>query len=204
VLVAIRPNPAQPVSAQQNGPTEDSSIRELLSSTDIARILDRIAHQILERSGEAAEAGRVLLLGIPTRGAVLAERLAERLTAFAGLRIAAGSLDITLYRDDLRRQGPRALEATVIPDGGIDDKIVVLVDDVLFSGRTVRAGLDALRDHGRPAAVQLAVLVDRGHRQLPLRADYVGKNIPTALGDDVAVRMKEVDGYDSVELRRAP
>ncbi|MEO5832102.1 MAG: bifunctional pyr operon transcriptional regulator/uracil phosphoribosyltransferase PyrR [Nakamurella sp.] len=185
-------------------PTQDSPIRELLSSADIARIVDRIAHQILERSGEAAEAGDVVLLGIPTRGNVLADRLAARLTTFTGRGFRAGSLDITLYRDDLRRRAPRALAATVIPEGGIDERIVVLVDDVLFSGRTVRAALDALRDHGRPAEVQLAVLVDRGHRQLPLRADYVGKNIPTALGDDIAVRFVEVDGRDAVELRRAP
>jgi hypothetical protein len=116
---------------------------------------------------------------------------------------AVGALDITLYRDDLRRRPPRALEETRIPAGGIDDAIVVLVDDVLYSGRTIRAALDALRDHGRPAVVQLAVLVDRGHRQLPIRADYVGKNIPTAFGDDVAVRLTEIDGIDSVELARA-
>lgn len=202
--MSTRPSPAQPVSAPMGGSTEDPSVRELLTGVDIARIVDRIAHQILERTGDAAEAGEVVLLGIPTRGTVLADRLAARLSAFAGRPFAAGSLDITLYRDDLRRRAPRALAATVIPDGGIDERIVVLVDDVLFSGRTVRAALDALRDHGRPAQVQLAVLVDRGHRQLPLRADYVGKNIPTALGDDVAVRFAEVDGRDAVELRRAP
>ncbi len=202
--MSTRPHPAQPVSAPAAGPAEVSAIRELLTGADIARIVDRIAHQILERTGEAADAGEVVLLGIPTRGSVLADRLAERLSTFAGRPFTAGSLDITLYRDDLRRRAPRALAATVIPDGGIDERIVVLVDDVLFSGRTVRAAMDALRDHGRPAQVQLAVLVDRGHRQLPLRADYVGKNIPTALGDDVAVRFAEVDGRDAVELRRAP
>jgi pyrimidine operon attenuation protein/uracil phosphoribosyltransferase len=202
--VSTRPHPAQPVSVPLPEPAQDSSVRELLSAADIARIVDRIAHQILERSGEAVDTDQVVLLGIPTRGTVLADRLAARLSTFAGRPFRAGSLDITLYRDDLRRRAPRALEATVIPDGGIDERIVVLVDDVLFSGRTVRAALDALRDHGRPAQVQLAVLVDRGHRQLPLRADYVGKNIPTALGDDVAVRLVEVDGRDAVELRRAP
>ena len=145
----------------------------------------------------------MVLLGIPTRGVFLARRLAERLTAFAGRPTAVGSLDITLYRDDLRRHPPRALEETRLPDGGIDDAVVILVDDVLYSGRTVRAALDALRDHGRPAVVQLAVLVDRGHRQLPIRADYVGKNIPTAFGDDVAVHLVEIDGMDSVELARA-
>ena len=164
-----------------------------------ARTIDRIAHQILERNGDRP----VVLLGIPTRGVYLARRLAERLTAFADRPTAVGSLDITLYRDDLRRHPPRALEETRLPVGGVDDAIVILVDDVLYSGRTIRAALDALRDHGRPAVVQLAVLVDRGHRQLPIRADYVGKNIPTAFGDDVAVHLVEIDGMDSVELARA-
>ena len=174
---------------------------EILGPGDIARTIDRIAHQILERNG----ARPVVLLGIPTRGVYLARRLGERLDAFAAGtdRVAVGSLDITLYRDDLRRRPPRALLETSIPRGGIDDAVVVLVDDVLYSGRTIRAALDALRDHGRPAVVQLAVLVDRGHRQLPIRADYVGKNIPTALGDDVAVRLAESDGRDAVELVRA-
>jgi len=174
----------------------------LLSAADIGRTIDRIAHQILERT-DSTYGADVVLLGIPTRGAVLARRLAERLAVFAGRSFPVGSLDITLYRDDLRRKAPRALAETVLPPGGIDDVLVVLVDDVLFSGRTVRAALDALRDHGRPAAVQLAVLVDRGHRQLPLRADYVGKNIPTGPADSVAVRLVEVDGVDAVELRRA-
>ena len=173
-------------------------LTEILSRADIARTVDRIAHQILERNGDS----HVVLLGIPTRGVYLARRLADRLAAFSGRPAAVGSLDITLYRDDLRRNPPRALEETRLPDGGIDDAIVVLVDDVLYSGRTVRAALDALRDHGRPAVVQLAVLVDRGHRQLPIRADYVGKNIPTAFGDDVSVRLVETDGSDSVELAR--
>jgi pyrimidine operon attenuation protein / uracil phosphoribosyltransferase len=201
-MVPTRPEPA--VSDPPIGATADPPVRGLLTRADIARIVDRIAHQILERTADAAEGGNVLLLGIPTRGVILAHRLAARLTVFTGRAFTAGSLDITLYRDDLRRRAPRALASTVIPAGGLDDKIVVLIDDVLFSGRTVRAALDALRDYGRPSVVQLAVLVDRGHRQLPLRADYVGKNIPTALGDAVAVRLDEVDGYDAVELRRAP
>lgn len=174
---------------------------EILGPGDIARTIDRIAHQILERNGDRP----VVLLGIPTRGVFLARRLGARLDAFAAGSdpVGVGSLDITLYRDDLRRRPPRALLETSIPRGGIDDAVVVLVDDVLYSGRTIRAALDALRDHGRPAVVQLAVLVDRGHRQLPIRADYVGKNIPTALGDDVAVRLAETDGRDAVELVRA-
>jgi pyrimidine operon attenuation protein/uracil phosphoribosyltransferase len=174
-------------------------LTEILGPADIARTIDRIAHQILERNGE----GQVILLGIPTRGVYLARRLAERVSAFAGRPTPVGALDITLYRDDLRLHPPRALEETSIPAGGIDNAIVVLVDDVLYSGRTIRAALDALRDHGRPAVVQLAVLVDRGHRQLPIRADYVGKNIPTAFGDDVAVQLTEIDDIDSVELARA-
>ncbi|SDO27697.1 pyrimidine operon attenuation protein / uracil phosphoribosyltransferase [Nakamurella panacisegetis] len=170
----------------------------LLSAADIGRTIDRIAHQILERTGDAS----VVLVGIPTRGVHLARRLAERLTAFTGRAYPVGSLDITLYRDDLRRRPPRALEETVLPESGIEGTTVILVDDVLYSGRTVRAALDALRDHGRPAVVQLAVLVDRGHRRLPIRADYVGKNIPTALADDVAVRLAESDGVDGVDLIR--
>jgi len=188
--------PASPSGATHPSP---EILTEILSQSDIARTVDRIAHQILERNGDR----HVVLLGIPTRGVHLASRLTDRLTAFSGRPAALGSLDITLYRDDLRRNPPRALEETRLPDGGIDDAIVVLVDDVLYSGRTVRAALDALRDHGRPAVVQLAVLVDRGHRQLPIRADYVGKNIPTAFGDDVSVRLVESDGCDSVELARA-
>jgi len=180
-------------------PAQPEIRTEILSRADIGRTIDRIAHQILERNGDRP----VVLLGIPTRGVYLARRLAERLTAFTGRPTAVGSLDITLYRDDLRRHPPRALEETRLPVGGVDDAVVVLVDDVLYSGRTIRAALDALRDHGRPAVVQLAVLVDRGHRQLPIRADYVGKNIPTAFGDDVAVHLVEIDSVDSVELARA-
>jgi pyrimidine operon attenuation protein / uracil phosphoribosyltransferase len=191
---------AAATTLSSHSPVPDSG--RLLTAADIGRTVDRIAHQILERTG-ATPGTDIVLIGIPTRGAVLARRLGERLAVFAGRPYPVGSLDITLYRDDLRRKAPRALAETVLPPGGIDDVVVVLVDDVLFSGRTVRAALDALRDHGRPAAVQLAVLVDRGHRQLPLRADYVGKNIPTALADSVAVRLVEVDGVDAVELRRA-
>ena len=186
------PDPAPPAARSRQG-------HQILGPADIARTVDRIAHQILERNGDQP----VVLLGIPTRGVFLARRLAARLGAFAGRPVAVGALDITLYRDDLRLHPPRALEETRLPDGGIENAVVVLVDDVLYSGRTVRAALDALRDHGRPSVVQLAVLVDRGHRQLPIRADYVGKNIPTAFGDDVAVRLTDIDGLDSVEVTRA-
>jgi pyrimidine operon attenuation protein/uracil phosphoribosyltransferase len=171
--------------------------KTILSDADINRILDRIAHQILEKTQGASD---VVLLGVATRGVPLAQRLAERVHGFEQLKLPVGTLDITLYRDDLSRQSTRAVGRTEVPNGGIDGLRVVLVDDVLFSGRTVRAALDALSDLGRPAAVQLAVLVDRGHRQLPIRADYVGKNIPTSLTEQVKVLLREVDGLDEVRL----
>jgi pyrimidine operon attenuation protein/uracil phosphoribosyltransferase len=166
----------------------------------VARIVDRMAHQIIERTAKSGMDGTgVALLGIPTRGVPLARRLAARVGMFAsGLRIAMGSLDTTLYRDDLHLRGVRPLGETVEPPGGITGRVVVLVDDVLYSGRTVRAALDALRDLGRPEAVQLAVLVDRGHRELPIRADYVGKNLPTATWQKVRVLLAETDGVDAV------
>jgi pyrimidine operon attenuation protein/uracil phosphoribosyltransferase len=159
-----------------------------------------MAHELLEKTGGGAD---VVLLGIPTRGTTLARRLAARMHAFEGVEVPTGSLDVTLYRDDLRLKRPRALVATDVPPGGVDGRLVVLVDDVLFSGRTVRAALDALADLGRPRAVQLAVLVDRGHRELPIRADYVGKNIPTSLVETVRVLLAEVDGRDAVLLGAA-
>ncbi|MBB4964596.1 pyrimidine operon attenuation protein/uracil phosphoribosyltransferase [Saccharothrix violaceirubra] len=140
-------------------------------------------------------------MGIPSRGAPLAVRLGGLIGEFSGREVPVGTLDITLYRDDLRRGPTRPLAATKVPDGGIDDRLVVLVDDVLFSGRTIRAALDALRDLGRPRAVQLAVLVDRGHRELPIRADYVGKNVPTARSEEVHVLLREFDDRDGVVLR---
>jgi pyrimidine operon attenuation protein/uracil phosphoribosyltransferase len=177
---------------------------QLLSASDVARTVARIAHQIIEKTAfEPAHADQVVLLGLPTRGVPLARRLGAAMREFAGASPSIGTLDATLYRDDLRRRPTRLLEPTSIPDGGVDDRLVVLVDDVLFSGRTVRAALDALRDHGRPRAVQLAVLVDRGHRELPIRADYVGKNVPTARTEQIAVLLAEIDGRDAVLLRRA-
>ena len=188
------------------GVTNAEGERELLSSADVTRTVARIAHEILEKTADSG--APVVLLGLPTRGIHLAHRLAERISAITGAggadpvhSVLTGTLDPTLYRDDLRRQPTRALAETDIPAGGIDDVIVVLVDDVLMSGRTVRAALDALRDHGRPRAVQLAVLVDRGHRELPIRADYVGKNVPTNRSEDVAVSLIESDGHDGVTLR---
>jgi pyrimidine operon attenuation protein / uracil phosphoribosyltransferase len=169
----------------------------VLGPEEIRRALSRVAHEILERTDGARD---VILLGIPTRGVPLARRLAARLTQVEGRPAAAGSLDITMYRDDLRMRPARTLGHTQVPPSGVDDKIVILVDDVLYSGRTVRAALDALGDIGRPRAVQLAVLVDRGHRELPIRADYVGKNLPTSQRELVQVLLNEVDGEDAVLL----
>ena len=176
----------------------------VLSAADVTRVVDRMAHQLIEKC--AGDDGRadVVLVGIPTRGAPLARRLAARVEAFSGSPVDVGTVDITLYRDDLRMRGVRALEETVLPEGGIDGRLVVLVDDVLYSGRSVRAALDALRDLGRPRAVQLAVLVDRGHRELPIRADYVGKNLPTSRSQSVRVRLVEVDGVDEVVVTEEP
>jgi pyrimidine operon attenuation protein/uracil phosphoribosyltransferase len=154
-----------------------------------------MAHQILEKTHGATA---VALIGIPTRGVPLAARLADRIGLFENVTVPVGQLDITLYRDDLRLRGIRPLAETVEPEGGVTDRLIILVDDVLFSGRTVRAALDALRDLGRPRSVQLAVLVDRGHRELPIRADYVGKNLPTAFHQTVRVLLTETDGRDAV------
>jgi pyrimidine operon attenuation protein / uracil phosphoribosyltransferase len=170
----------------------------LLTSADVGRVVDRMAHQIIEAIAKSDF--QAVLLGIPTRGVPLAKRLAARIKALADVDLTVGSLDITLYRDDLRLRGVRPLGETVEPEGGITDRTVILVDDVLFSGRTIRAALDALTELGRPRAVQLAVLVDRGHRQLPIRADYVGKNIPTAATQNVRVTLTEIDGHDAVTL----
>jgi pyrimidine operon attenuation protein/uracil phosphoribosyltransferase len=175
--------------------------KAVLEPDEIRRALTRIAHEILERTNGG---GDVVLLGIPTRGVPLARRLSERLEQVEGRPVPAGSLDITMYRDDLRLRPARALGHTEVPAAGIDDRIVVLVDDVLYSGRTVRAALDALGDLGRPRAVQLAVLVDRGHRELPIRADYVGKNLPTSQREMVRVLLTETDGQDAVLLGASP
>ncbi|MGY1836793.1 bifunctional pyr operon transcriptional regulator/uracil phosphoribosyltransferase PyrR [Blastococcus sp. SYSU DS0510] len=199
--MARSPDPARSTSP-------GSAPGTLLSSADVARVVDRMAHQLIERAAslrpddgaDQADGGLsdLVLVGIPTRGAPLARRLAARIAAFTGVTVDVGTADITLYRDDLRLRGVRALEPTVMPDGGIDDRLVVLVDDVLYSGRSVRAALDALRDLGRPRSVQLAVLVDRGHRELPIRADFVGKNVPTSRSQQVRVHLTEIDGVDEV------
>jgi pyrimidine operon attenuation protein/uracil phosphoribosyltransferase len=188
-------SPAAPSNPEARSPAAPGA---LLSAADVARVVDRMAHQLIEKSGE--HLADLVLVGIPTRGAPLARRLAARVEAFSGTAIDVGTVDITLYRDDLRLRGVRALESTELPGAGIDGRLVVLVDDVLFSGRSVRAALDALRDLGRPRAVQLAVLVDRGHRELPIRADYVGKNVPTSRSQSVKVHLAEVDDVDEVLL----
>ena len=169
----------------------------VLPAPDISRALSRIAHEICERNNGATQ---TTLLGIPTRGAHLAFRLAELIEKIEGSPIQVGTLDTTLFRDDLRLKAPRALMPTNIPSLGIENRTVVLVDDVLYSGRTIRAALDALGDIGRPARVQLAVLIDRGHRELPIRADFVGKNIPTSTSQSVKVLLSELDGVDDVQI----
>jgi len=171
--------------------------RVVLDAADVSRALTRIAHEVVERNRGVHD---VVVLGIPTRGATLGRRLAARLAEVEGVEVPAGVLDITLYRDDLRLRPARPLARTELPARGVDDAVVVLVDDVLFSGRTVRAALDALGELGRPRSVQLAVLVDRGHRELPIRADYVGKNLPTSTRETVRVLTQADDGADAVLL----
>ena len=171
--------------------------RAVLSESDIDRTLRRIAHEIVEASPETSA---LVLLGIPTRGVVLAHRLAGYISDIAAIPLPAGSLDLTKYRDDLSTGVHRTPAPTEVPGGGIDDRVVVLVDDVLYSGRTVRAALDALTAIGRPRLVRLAVLVDRGHRELPIRADHVGKNLPTHHGERITVKLRDVDGTEEVQV----
>jgi pyrimidine operon attenuation protein / uracil phosphoribosyltransferase len=186
--------PAHPAASAPEAPATG---RTVLDPRDISRALTRIAHEILERNKGAAD---LVLLGIPTRGVPLAQRIAARIASVEGMEVPVGSLDVTMYRDDLRMRPARTLLPTDIPSGGLDGKVVVLVDDVLFSGRTIRAALDAMNDVGRPQAVRLAVLVDRGHRELPIRADFVGKNLPTSLVESVKVRLTEFDDEDAVTI----
>jgi pyrimidine operon attenuation protein / uracil phosphoribosyltransferase len=188
-----RPDPSGAATVPQ---APEAAGRLVLDADQIARACARMAHQILEANRGASG---LVLLGIPTRGVALAHRLAAAMAEVEGTEIPVGALDVTMYRDDLRRQPTRAVGHTEVP-GGVDDEVVVLVDDVLYSGRTVRAALDALGDLGRPRAVRLAILVDRGHRELPIRADHVGKNIPTQAGERVLVRLAEVDGVNEVVI----
>jgi pyrimidine operon attenuation protein/uracil phosphoribosyltransferase len=189
------PREDAPAVPDPTPPAADAS-RLVLDADQIARACARMAHQILE-ANRGAEG--LILLGIPTRGVTLAHRLAAAMAAVEGTQIPVGALDVTMYRDDLRRQPTRAVGHTDVP-APVDDGVVVLVDDVLYSGRTVRAALDALGDLGRPRVVRLAVLVDRGHRELPIRADHVGKNIPTRTGERVRVRLEELDGVSEVTI----
>lgn len=172
--------------------------RVVMTSGDISRVLRRVAHEILEHNKGADD---LVVLGIPSRGVQLAQRLVAIMAEVEGARVPVGSLDVTMQRDDLRSQPVRTIARTEVPPGGIDDRVVVLVDDVLYSGRTIRAALEALSELGRPRAVRLAVLVDRGHRELPIRADHVGKNLPTSSTERVHVRLAEVDDEeDSVKI----
>ncbi len=169
----------------------------VLQQADIDRALTRISHEILESNRGASG---LVILGIPTRGVPLARRIAAQLQKISGAEVPSGSLDVTMYRDDLARSRTRTPSPTQLPPGGIDDAVVVLVDDVLYSGRTIRAALDAVNDVGRPRAVRLAVLVDRGHRELPIRPDFVGKNLPSSREERVNVNLVEFDGEDSVTI----
>ena len=166
----------------------------VMGSDDVRRALTRIAHEIVERNKGTED---LVIVGIRTRGAPIAERIAAAIADFEGVDLPSGALDVTLYRDDVSLRGPRNVEATTVP-ADIDGRVVVLVDDVLYTGRTIRAAFDALLDLGRPRAVRLAVLVDRGHRELPIRADHVGKNLPTASDEVVSVHVNEIDGEDAV------
>ena len=173
------------------------STRSVLQEADISRALTRIAHEILESNRGAHD---LVLLGIPTRGTTLAHRLALLIESIAQEPVGVGSLDVTLFRDDLAKHPTRSPHPTQIPAGGIDGKTVVLVDDVLFSGRTVQAALHALADLGRPHAILLVTLIDRGHRELPIRPDFVGKNLPSAKSERINVRLNETDGVEEVTI----
>jgi pyrimidine operon attenuation protein / uracil phosphoribosyltransferase len=202
-MPSARPQPVPQFDAEpapKTPPEPSEAPRIVLEPAEIGRALSRIAHEILERN-KGPEG--LVLLGIPTRGVPLARRLGRRLAEIEGAQVPVGSLDITMHRDDLQRQPIRTIAATEVPEGGVDDRVVVLVDDVLYSGRTIRAALDALSDLGRPRVVRLAVLVDRGHRELPIRADHVGKNLPTSLVERVRVHLAEVDGEDCVLIEGA-
>lgn len=189
-----------PPAIDPTGPADDPTTppgRVVLDARDINRALTRIAHEILERNKGARD---LVLLGVPSRGVPLARRIAALIWEVEGVEVAVGALDVTLYRDDLRKHPARGPQHTEVPPGGIEGKTVVLVDDVLYSGRTVRAALDAMNDLGRPEVVRLAVLVDRGHRELPIRADHVGKNLPSARTERVMVRLSELDDTEEVRI----
>jgi pyrimidine operon attenuation protein/uracil phosphoribosyltransferase len=172
---------------------------QVMDASDVRRALVRIAHEIVERNKGIDD---LVLVGIRTRGAPLAERVASAIASFEGGDVPSGALDVTLYRDDVALRSPRNLETTTVPTD-LDGRVVIVVDDVLYTGRTIRAAFDALLDLGRPRAIRLAVLVDRGHRELPIRADFVGKNLPTAAEEVVKVLVEEIDGEDAVLIGEA-
>ena len=188
---------SEPLSGASASSSRTSS-RMVADSEDISRALRRLAHQVVEN---VKDVSHLVIMGIPTRGVPIAVRLAKNIGDIEKISIPVGSLDVTLFRDDLQMRPTKALEQTRLPAEGIDGKTVILVDDVLFSGRTIRAALDAINEYGRPAVVQLAVLVDRGHRELPIRADYVGKNLPTSLSEKVSVQISEIDSVDQVVIQ---
>ena len=182
------PVPARP--AQQ----EFSVKATVMEPDEVRRAVTRISHEIVERNRGTDD---LVIVGIRTRGAPLAERIASSIASFEGVDLPSGALDVTLYRDDVALRSPRSLESTTVP-ADVDGRVVVLVDDVLYTGRTIRAAFDAILDLGRPRAIRLAVLVDRGHREFPIRADHVGKNLPTAADEVVKVHLQEIDGEDAV------
>nr|WP_279543546.1 bifunctional pyr operon transcriptional regulator/uracil phosphoribosyltransferase PyrR [Leucobacter ruminantium] len=181
--------------AQKGG--SNMGTRTVLEGAEISRALTRISHEIIEANKGVAG---LVLVGIPTRGTLLARRIAANISRIEGVGVPAYQLDVTMYRDDLAKHPTRAPQPTDMPVAGVDGATVVLVDDVLYSGRTVRAALDALNDHGRPKAVRLAALIDRGHRELPIRADYIGKNLPSAKHERISVSLVEFDGVDAVSI----
>jgi pyrimidine operon attenuation protein / uracil phosphoribosyltransferase len=176
-------------------PAQDFSVKAIvMEPDDVRRAVTRISHEIVERNRGTDD---LVIVGIRTRGAPLAERIASAIASFEGVDLPSGALDVTLYRDDVALRSPRSLESTTVP-ADVDGRVVVLIDDVLYTGRTIRAAFDAILDLGRPRAIRLAVLVDRGHREFPIRADHVGKNLPTAADEVVKVHLQEIDGEDAV------
>ncbi|MFA9429153.1 bifunctional pyr operon transcriptional regulator/uracil phosphoribosyltransferase PyrR [Egicoccus sp. AB-alg2] len=184
----MRPHPGRA------SPPRDGGVTRLLTADEVSRALKRLAHELLEANHGADD---LVLVGIQTRGVPLAKRLAALIHDIEGTEVPAGALDVTLYRDDLTRRGPLPLGETRVPVS-VDGRTVVLVDDVLYTGRTIRAAMEAVLELGRPARIRLVALVDRGHRELPIRADHVGKNLPTAADDRIRVLVEEVDGRDEV------
>jgi pyrimidine operon attenuation protein / uracil phosphoribosyltransferase len=191
------------MSDTTTSPTDAAGGQEkvLYTEDEMRRAISRIAHEIVERNGGASG---LLLVGMRTRGEPLAQRLAARIEEFEGARVPMATLDITAFRDDRRERGASSDAPREPLPVGLEESTIVLVDDVLFTGRSARAGIEALLAYGRPRRVQLAVLVDRGHRELPIRADYVGKNVPTSHSESIKVRLRETDGFDAVLLVRQP